>query len=102
MIPRRARDVVQWIFKAASYEVDDGEGGAIDLSAFRGDECVVILCSEDAGEIQNFDRLKYQFNLDSGPALCKKLLVSFTPPVAVQSCTVWGGKENLPILWATP
>ncbi|WP_157199785.1 hypothetical protein [Methanogenium cariaci] len=82
--------------------MDDGEGGAIDLSAFRGDECVVILCSEDAGEIQNFDRLKYQFNLDSGPALCKKLLVSFTPPVAVQSCTVWGGKENLPILWATP
>ncbi|GAB7014829.1 hypothetical protein [Methanogenium cariaci] len=92
MIPRRARDVVQWIFKAASYEVDDGEG-AIDLSAFRGDECVVILCSEDAGEIQNFDRLKYQFNLDSGPALCKKLLVSFTPPVAVQSCTVWGERE---------
>ncbi|WP_165075794.1 hypothetical protein [Methanogenium sp. MK-MG] len=92
MIPRRARDVVQWIFKAASYEVDDGDG-AVDLSAFRGDECVVILCSEDADEIQEFDRLKYRFSLDSGPVLCKKLLVSFTPPVPVQSCTVWGERE---------
>ena len=92
MIPRRAQDVVRWIFKAASYEVDDGDG-AIDLSAFRGDECVVILCSEDATEIQEFDRLKYRISLESGPVLCTKLLVSFTPPVQVQSCTVWGERE---------
>ncbi|WFN33808.1 hypothetical protein L1S32_08125 [Methanogenium sp. S4BF] len=92
MIPRRAQDVVRWIFKAASYEVDDGDG-AIDLSAFRGDECVVILCSEDATEIQEFDRLKYRVTLESGPVLCTKLLISFALPVQVQSCTVWGEKE---------
>ena len=92
MIPRRAQEVVRWIFKAASYEVDDGDG-AIDLSAFRGDECVVILCSEDASEIEDFDRLKYRFNLDSGPVLCKKLLVSFAPPVSAHSCTVWKERD---------
>lgn len=92
MIPRRAQDVVRWIFKTASYEVDDGDG-AIDLSAFRGDECIVILCSEDASEIEEFDRLKYRFTLDSGPVICKKLLVSFTPPFAVQSCTVWKERD---------
>ena len=92
MIPRRAQDVVRWIFKAASYEVDDGDG-AIDLTAFRGDECVVILCSEEASEIEDFDRVKYRFNLDSGPVLCKKLLVSFTPPVSVHSCTVWKERD---------
>ncbi len=92
MISRRAQEVVRWIFRAASYEVDDGDG-AIDLSAFRGDECVVILCSDDASEIQDFDRLKYRISLESGPVLCKKLLISFTPPVAVQSCTVWGERE---------
>ncbi|MDE4908110.1 hypothetical protein L0665_05745 [Methanogenium marinum] len=92
MIPRRAQDVVRWIFKSASYEVDDGDG-TIDLSAFRGDECVVILCSEDSREIEDFDRLKYRISLDSGPVLCKKLLVSFAPPVSVQSCTVWKEKD---------
>lgn len=88
MIPQRACDVVRWIFSAASYDVDDGDG-AIDLSAFRDDECVVILCSEDAARIEEFDRLKYRVSLASGPVLCKKLLVSFSLPVAVQSCTVW-------------
>ncbi len=92
MIPRRAQDVVRWIFKAASYDVDDGDG-AIDLSAFRGEECIVILCSEDANEIQEFDHLKYRVSLESGPVLCTKLLISFKPPVQVQSCTVWGEKE---------
>lgn len=92
MIPRRARDVVRWIFSAASYEVDDGDG-AIDLSAFRNDECVVILCSEDAEEIEEFDRLKYRVSLESGPVLCTKLLVSFAPPVQVQSCILWGERE---------
>ena len=92
MIPRRAQDVIRWIFKAASYEVDDGDG-AIDLSAFHGDECVVILCSEDATEIQEFDRLKYRVSMESGPVLCTKLLVSFNPPVQVESCTVWGERE---------
>jgi len=88
MIPQRACDVVRWIFSAASYDVDDGDG-AIDLSAFRDDECVVILCSEDAARIEEFDRLKYRVSLASGPVLCKKLLVSFSLPVAVHSCTVW-------------
>ena len=72
--------------------MDDGDG-AIDLSAFRDDECVVILCSEDAEEIEEFDRLKYRVSLASGTVLCTKLLVSFTPPVQVQSCTVWGESE---------
>ncbi|WAI02142.1 hypothetical protein [Methanogenium organophilum] len=92
MIPRRACDVVRWIFSAASYEVDDGDG-AIDLSAFRDDECVVILCSEDTAQIEEFDRLKYRVSLENGPVLCKKLLISFTPPVQVQSCTVWNERE---------
>ena len=64
----------------AAYDVDDGDG-AIDLSAFRDDECVVILCSEDAARIEEFDRLKYRVSLASGPVLCKKLLVSFSLPV---------------------
>lgn len=72
--------------------MDDGDG-AMDLSAFRGDECVVILCSEDATEIQEFDRLKYRVTLESGPVLCTKLLVSFTPPVQAGSCIIWGERE---------
>ena len=92
MIPRRACDVVRWIFSAASYDVDEGDG-AIDLSAFRDDECVVILCSEDTAQIEEFDRLKYRVSLASGPVLCKKLLISFTLPIQVQSCTVWGERE---------
>lgn len=99
MIPQRACDVVRWIFSAASYDVDDGDG-AIDLSAFRDDECVVILCSEDAAQIEEFDRLKYRVSLASGPVLCKKLLVSFTLPVQVQSCTVWD-EQNLAQVAAT-
>ena len=53
MITQRAVSAVEDILKAASFDVDPGTGGA-SLTAYRDDECLIVLCSDDPDEINEF------------------------------------------------
>ncbi|MDT8357731.1 MAG: hypothetical protein RQ758_04420 [Methanomicrobiaceae archaeon] len=92
MIRGRARAAVQQILETASFEVED-IGEAADLSAMRGDECLVVLCSNDRGEIEAFDRVKFQVQLEDGAQVCTKLLVTFNDSVETTRCARWGKRE---------
>ncbi|MDD4127199.1 MAG: hypothetical protein PHV39_05875 [Methanomicrobium sp.] len=92
MIKERAVDAVTKILQAASYDVDEGTGG-IDLTAYRGDGCLVVLCSDDTSEIDFFARKKFKVQLDNCVADCKKLLFTMKNCSGIDNCTVWDHME---------
>ncbi|MDD3407008.1 MAG: hypothetical protein PHP13_02885 [Methanomicrobium sp.] len=92
MIKERAVDAVSRILEAASYDVDEGAGG-IDLTAYRGNECLVALCSDEMSDIEFFARKKFKVALDDGVAECKKLLFTMKSIAGIENCTIWGHSE---------
>jgi hypothetical protein len=92
MIRGRAIAAVQQILETASFEVEE-VGEAADLSAMRGDECLVVLCSNDRAEIEAFDRVKFQVQLEDSAQECTKLLVTFNEGVETSRCARWGKRE---------
>jgi len=87
----RAREAIRHILESASFDVDDNE--QIDLSATRGDEGIVVLCSNDEREIEAYNKRRYIIQLDFGPEECTKLL--FTTNISADSgnCICWGEQE---------
>lgn len=92
MIRGRAREAVWQILETASFDVEEGDG-LIDLSAIRDDECVVVLCSDDAEEIAAFDETRYQFRAGDEKIGCIKLLVSFNERAETENVIRWGEDE---------
>ncbi len=92
MITQRAVSAVENILKSASFEVEPGTSGA-SLTAYRGDECVVILCSDNPDEINYFSGKKYKYQTSGGYAYCKKLLFTMKKVGYIEDCTVWGHEE---------
>ncbi|MBN2734683.1 MAG: hypothetical protein JXQ82_07505 [Methanomicrobiaceae archaeon] len=92
MKKERAVSAVKTILKAASYDVEEGNGG-IDLNAYRGCECLVVLCSDDSSDIDFFLSKKFRVQLEDGVSDCKKLLFTMKNVGSVENCTVWGHME---------
>ncbi len=92
MITQRAVSAVEDILKAASFDVEPGTGGA-SLTAYRGEECLLVLCSDNPDEINDFAVKKYKYKTDGGFAYCKKLLFTMKKVGYLEECTVWGHEE---------
>ena len=88
----RARLAVRRILEAASFEVEDLEA-PLDLSAIRDDTCVIVLCSDDAGEIEQFDRTGYRCQLRNQEVTSRKLLLTFSDHPGTRECIRWGRDE---------
>ena len=92
MIRENARDVVAQILVAAGYEVEEND--QTDLSAFQGDGCIVVVCSDDVSETEAFVRKKYKVKTSAGDSLeCMKLLLSMHPPQELHDSICWGQSE---------
>ena len=85
----RAREAVRRILEAASYEVEDLER-PLDLSAIGTGECILVLCSDDGGEIGQFDRTNYRCRLGEKEVTSRKLLFTLNDPVRTEHCIRWG------------
>jgi hypothetical protein len=92
MIHNRAVEIIRDILESASYEVEDGEG-LIDLSAYFGDECIVVLCSDEPGEIDDFNKKSFTFRLEDRKVACGKLLFTMNNHARADNCIVWGYPE---------
>lgn len=88
----RARAAVRGILESAAFEVEDFDG-AVDLYATRGDECLVLLCSDNPEEILEFDRRTYRLKGEGCDLVCRKLLFTLRDDVQVKSCVRWGAEE---------
>lgn len=89
MIRERAIEAVRRILETASFEVDEIGSGAFDLSAFRSDECLVVLCSDEPEEIERFDSTRYHVQIGAERGECLKLLVSFNADAGAPDCILW-------------
>jgi len=87
----RAREAIRHILESASFDVDDNE--QIDLSATRGDEGIVVLCSNDEREIEAYNKRRYVIQLDSGPEECTKLLFTTDRSADSGNCICWREQE---------
>jgi hypothetical protein len=85
----RAREAVRRILEAASYEVEDLER-PLDLSAISAGECVLVLCSDDVGEVGQFDRTNYRCRLGEKEVTSRKLLFTLNDSVMTEHCIRWG------------
>lgn len=85
----RAREEIGRILESAAFDVEPMES-PLDLSAIREDECVLVLCSNDVPEIEQFDQTVYKVQAGENEVVCRKLLFSVNDRIAVQDCVLWG------------
>jgi hypothetical protein len=85
----RAREAMRRILEAASYEVEDLER-PLDLSAIGAGECVIVQCSDNAGEIGQFDRTNYRCRIEEEEVTSRKLLFTLNESVRTEHCIRWG------------
>ncbi len=89
----RAKSAMKVILEAGGFEVDEGDD-PIDLMAVRGEECYLILCSNDSDLVVKFDRTNYNLLVgDKEQVGCKKLLFTVDDSITAEKSTVWHVKE---------
>jgi hypothetical protein len=88
----RARVAMRGIIAAAGYEVAEVDP-PLDLSAIKGNECLIVMINDDIEEIKEFNSTRYTVKNDDQELACMKLLLSYDESVRADNCQVWGEKE---------
>jgi len=88
----KARNSMRLILEAAGFDVEDADP-PLDLSAIRGKESVIVLCSDDPDQIALFDKTNYSLLIDDQEIPCRKLLFTLDESARATQCLVWGAKE---------
>jgi hypothetical protein len=83
---------VKAILETAGFEIQEVEA-PVDFSAMREGEVLLVLCSNDLSEIQEFDRTRFSLKVDDKELECRKLVFSLDEKVMTEHCIVWGVKE---------
>jgi hypothetical protein len=88
----KARNAMRLILEAAKFEVEEVDE-PLDLSAVREGECALVLCSNDADLIAQFDKTNYSLMVDDQEMTCKKLLFTMEKGISTENCAQWGIDE---------
>ncbi len=88
-VRERARDEIGRILESAAFDVEPMEP-PLDLSAIREDECILVMCSNDLAEIEQFDQTVYRVQAQDTEVVCQKLLFSVNDRIAIKDCVLWG------------
>jgi len=88
----KAKNAMRLILEAAKFEVEEVDE-PLDLSAVREGECVLVLCSNEADLIGQFDKTNYSLMVDDQEMTCKKLLFTLENDISTENCTQWGVDE---------
>jgi hypothetical protein len=88
----RAKDVLRTIFETAAYQVDDLEA-PLDLSATQGEQCVVILASDNPPEVEEFDNRNFRLKVAEKEISCTKLLFTTQEDLKTNKCIRWGLRD---------
>jgi len=90
-VREKARNAIKNILEAAGYEVGTLED-PYDLAS-RGDEFVIVLCSDDPGEIADFANGNFRLMNGGEEVTYRKLLFSPDTGTRADGCIVWGKDE---------
>ena len=88
----KARNAMRLILEAARYEVEEVDE-PLDLSAVHDSTCLLVLCSNDANVISQFDKTNYSLMIDDQEMNCKKLLFTLEKGITTENCIQWGISE---------
>jgi hypothetical protein len=88
----KAKNAMRLILEAAKFEVEEVDE-PLDLSAVREGECALVLCSNDADLIAQFDKTNYSLMVDDQEMTCKKLLFTLEKGISTENCAQWGIDE---------
>jgi hypothetical protein len=87
-----AGNAVKAILETAGFEVQEVEA-PVDFSATREGEVLLVICSNDSDQIQEFDRTRFRLKVDDKELECQKLVFSLEGTIVTENCIVWGVKE---------
>jgi len=87
-----AGNAVKAILETAGFEVQEVEA-PVDFSAMREGEVLLVICSNDRAQIQEFDRTRFRLKVDDKELECRKLVFSLEDTIETENCIVWGVKE---------
>lgn len=87
-----AVNAVKSILEAAGFEVSDVEA-PVDFSAMRESEVLLVLCSNNKAEIEDFDKTRFSLKVGDEELLCKKLLFTLDESIRTENSIAWGVKE---------
>jgi len=90
-VREKARNAIKTILEAAGYEVGMLED-PYDLAS-RGDEFVIVLCSDDPGEIAEFANGNFRLMSGGEEIMYRKLLFSPDSGTRADGCIAWGRDE---------
>jgi len=88
----KAKNAMRLILEAARFEVEEVDD-PLDLSAVRDGTCLLVLCSNEAEIIGQFDKTNYSLMIDDQEMTCKKLLFTLEKGIATENCIQWGIDE---------
>lgn len=88
----KAKNAMRLILEAARYDVEEVDD-PLDLSAVRDGTCLLVLCSNEAGLIAQFDKTNYSLMIDDQEMTCKKLLFTLDKGISTENCIQWGVDE---------
>jgi hypothetical protein len=87
-----AGNAVKAILETAGFEVQEVDA-PVDFSAMREGEVLLVLCSNDISEIEEFDRTRFSLKVEEKELECRKLVFSLEEKIVTEHCIVWGVKE---------
>ncbi|HZD44281.1 MAG TPA: hypothetical protein VE134_09525, partial [Methanomicrobiales archaeon] len=82
------RDALRRIFEAAHYRVENLDE-PLALSAYGDGEVLIAMISDDAQEIEQFNRTNYRLEEGDKTIVCKKVLFTLVDGRGVDNCIVW-------------
>jgi len=88
----KAKNAMRLILEAARFEVEEVDE-PLDLSAVREGICLLVLCSNEADLIAQFDKTNYSLMIDDHEMTCKKLLFTIDKDITSENCIQWGIDE---------
>ncbi|MDD3135739.1 MAG: hypothetical protein PHF57_13835 [Methanoregula sp.] len=88
----KAKNAMRLVLEAARFEVEEVDE-PLDLSAIRDSTCLLVLCSNDAQLIGQFDKTNYSLMVEDQEMSCKKLLFTLDKTIVTENCIQWGIDE---------
>ena len=92
MVRERAALAVSTVFRTAGWHVHPSEY-PLDLTAVKGNQMVVIVCTSDPEEIARFRATNYTVQDKGVDTICTRLLVTFDVTQTASGCIVWYPEE---------
>lgn len=82
------REALKRIFEAAHYTIEE-LADPLALSASNDQICLVAMFSDDAKEIEQFDRTNFRLEEGDRTLVCRKLLCTLAEETGADTCIVW-------------